>query len=81
VLRFAIPEQMAALRQGAVVDLVPVEHPHLSFTARVVRVAPEIDAASRMRTVEAAPLDAKQLTEAGLIGAIVQVRPRAGDRS
>lgn len=81
VLRFAIPEQMTELQQGAMVELVPVEHPNLSYTARVVRVAPEIDAASRMRTVEAAPLDPKQLTEAGLIGAIVQVRLRVGDRS
>lgn len=74
VLRFAIPEQ-SSLHSGASVELVPVEHPELKLSARVLRVAPEIDAASRMRTVEAAPVDPRQLTEAGLVGAIVNVRP------
>jgi len=81
VLRFAIPEQLSELRAGAAVELVPVEHPELKFSARVSRVAPEIDAASRMRTVEAVPLNARQLTEAGLIGAIVNVQLKAAGAS
>ncbi|HET8937944.1 MAG TPA: hypothetical protein VFN67_31085 [Polyangiales bacterium] len=53
------------------------------FPARVQRIAPAIDAASRMRTVEAQPTaaDATQLTEAGLIGAIVHVHLRTGDET
>jgi hypothetical protein len=31
-------------------------------------VAPEIDAASRMRTLEATPLDAETIVEQGLVG-------------
>lgn len=76
VLRFAIPEQEVAVQVGSPVELTPVEHPELTFHATVQRISPEIDAASRMRTVEAAPAqgDAAQLTEAGLLGAIVDVR-------
>jgi membrane fusion protein (multidrug efflux system) len=81
VLRFAIPEQDSSLQVGDEVELTPVEHPELTFEARVQRIAPEIDAASRMRTVEAQPpaADAAQLTAAGLIGAIVSVGLRTGD--
>ena len=75
VLRFAIPEQDTAVQVGSEVELTPAEHPELSYRATVQRIAPEIDAASRMRTVEAAPslADAAQLTEAGLLGAIAHV--------
>lgn len=76
VLRFAIPEQETSVQAGSVVELVPAEHPELSYRATVQRISPEIDAASRMRTVEAMPssTDATALTEAGLLGAIAQVR-------
>jgi RND family efflux transporter MFP subunit len=77
VLRFAIPEQVSDLRVGSRVTIVPDEHKELSFEANVVRVAPEIDSASRMRTLEAAPLDAQKIIEHGLLGAIVSVRPSA----
>lgn len=83
LVRFAVPEQDTQLQVGSSVELVPVEQPEHSFSARVQRIAPEIDSASRMRTLEAVPLqsDTLQLTEAGLIGAIVRVRPlaRPGD--
>lgn len=80
LLRFAIPEQDTSLQVGSEVELTPVEHPELCFRARVQRIAPEIDAASRMRTVEAQPTaaDAAQLTEAGLLGAITNVRIATG---
>jgi RND family efflux transporter MFP subunit len=83
LLRFAIPEQESALQVGSSVELVPALHPELSFQAVVQRIAPEIDAASRMRTVEALPTaaDSAQLTEAGLIGAIVNVQLRSGEES
>jgi hypothetical protein len=75
-LRFAIPQQESSLQVGTLVELTPSEHPELSYPATVQRISPEIDAASRMRTVEATPsaADAAQLTEAGLLGAIVQVK-------
>ena len=83
VLRFAISEQESTLQAGDIVELVPLEHAELTFQARVQRIAPEIDAASRMRTVEAQPTaaEATKLTEAGLIGAIVHVRLRTGDET
>jgi membrane fusion protein, multidrug efflux system len=83
VLRFAVPEQDTTLQVGSQVELVPVEFPELTLHAKVQRLAPEIDSASRMRTIEAAPspADAAQLTEAGLLGAIVNVRVRQGDES
>ncbi|HTU61389.1 MAG TPA: efflux RND transporter periplasmic adaptor subunit [Polyangiales bacterium] len=76
VLRFAIAEQESAVQVGSTVELMPVEHPELSYQATVQRISPEIDAASRMRTVEATPsqADAAQLTASGLLGAIVQVK-------
>ncbi|HKP64025.1 MAG TPA: efflux RND transporter periplasmic adaptor subunit [Polyangiales bacterium] len=77
LLRFAIPEQASDLRVGSRVKFVPNEHSELSFEATVVRVAPEIDSASRMRTLEATPLDGQQIVEQGLVGAIVSVQPSA----
>jgi RND family efflux transporter MFP subunit len=81
VLRFAIPEQEGGVQVGSAVELVPAEHPELSYRATVQRISPEIDAASRMRTVEATPsaADAAQLTEAGLLGAIAHVKPLASE--
>lgn len=73
VLRFAIPEQHSGLREGSVVSFVPEEHPELAFAAKVVRLSPEIDAASRMRTLEALPLDQRAVVEQGLVGALVRV--------
>jgi membrane fusion protein, multidrug efflux system len=80
LLRFAIPEQVADLRAGSLVRFVPDQHRELSFEARVVRVAPEIDSASRMRTLEATPLDPEKIVEQGLLGAIVSVQPTAAEQ-
>ncbi|HKU39621.1 MAG TPA: efflux RND transporter periplasmic adaptor subunit [Polyangiales bacterium] len=74
LLRFAVPEHVAELAAGRGVVFVPEERPELSFAASIVRVAPEIDAASRMRVVEALPADPEQLIAHGLVGAIVAVR-------
>lgn len=76
LLRFAVPEHAVGLNVQNRVTLVPNEHPELKFAADVVRVSPEIDAASRMRTVEAIPTDPKTLVARGLIGAIMSVRLR-----
>lgn len=75
LLRFAVPEYVTGLSAGSRVTVVPNEQPDLSFEARVVRVSPEIDAASRMRTFEAAPDEPLALVTRGLVGAIVAVRP------
>ncbi|MDD9939937.1 MAG: efflux RND transporter periplasmic adaptor subunit [Myxococcales bacterium] len=74
VLRFAIPEDMAGVARGRRVTVVPSEHPEHAFVATVVRLSPEIDSASRMRTVEAAPVDPAWVTERGLVGAMAKVR-------
>jgi RND family efflux transporter MFP subunit len=74
VLRFAIPEQVTDVRVGSHVAVVPQQQPDATLTAVVVRVAPEIDAASRMRTIEAAPTDPARVVEQGLMGALVSVR-------
>lgn len=73
LLRFAVPEHVTGLQVKSRVTLVPNEHAELRFAADVVRVSPEIDAASRMRTVEATPSDPKTLVARGLIGSIVSV--------
>jgi RND family efflux transporter MFP subunit len=80
LLRFAIPEQVSELRAGSRIRFVPDQHRELSFEARVVRSAPEIDAASRMRTLEATPLDAQKIVEQGLVGAIVSVQLSAAEQ-
>jgi len=74
VLRFAIPEQATDVRVGSHVAVVPQEQPDTTLTAVVVRVAPEIDAASRMRTIEAAPTTSTLVVDQGLMGALVSVR-------
>jgi RND family efflux transporter MFP subunit len=72
--RFAVPEDVTKLRPGSLVALLPSEQPETRLLARVLRVSPEIDAASRMRTLEAAPLEPAEVVERGLVGAIVSVR-------
>ncbi len=81
ILRFAIPEggEPAGLRLG---QRVQGEGTDQRFHGTVVRVAPEIDSASRMRVVEATLEDPQQLTAHGLIGSIVSVHAlAAADRA
>lgn len=79
LLRFAVPEHAGELKAGRGVTFVPQERPELSFEAHVVRAAPEIDAASRMRVVEAVPADPQSIIAQGLVGAIVSVQLQSGD--
>ena len=54
VVRFALPEsQSSAIRQGAKATVILDALPSRTFTARVVRVYPELDSNTRTRTVEA----------------------------
>jgi membrane fusion protein (multidrug efflux system) len=54
VLRFAVSEESAArVSAGARVAVTLDAHPGWNFTAKVVRIFPEIDRATHTRTVEA----------------------------
>ena len=79
VVRFAIPERDGEpeLQIGQPVFVEPGESQREAFRATVVRLSPEIDSASRMRTVEAVPDDQKAVSERGWVGSIVTVRPVA----
>jgi len=73
LLRFAIPEHVE-LRVGQPVVVESTTGERRRLHAKVVRLAPEIDSASRMRTIEAQPDQPKEVVAAGLVGAIVVVR-------
>lgn len=75
LLRFAVPEH-AGLSVGQSVRVESTTGERKVLGAKVVRLAPEIDSASRMRTIEALPDDPKEVVAAGLVGAIVVVRQR-----
>ena len=77
LLRFAIGEELTPLPLGSQVEIIPDELPGAPLRAKVVRVSPEIDGASRMRALEAVPLDPNRVVTLGLLGAMVRVRARA----
>ncbi len=54
VVRFAVPEKMAAsIQQGMKLEVLLDAYPGLPLTARVTRIHPELDQGTRTRTAEA----------------------------